>query len=431
MSIINIAAVGDCFINRNIPKGKEFYDLSNLIKKADVGFANFETTLCDINNRGIPAALSGGTWSQAHFNVLNDVKALGLNILSIANNHIMDYSSEGLHLTRKYLSEFSLMYAGAGNNLREAAAPTYYDTEAGRVSLIAATSTFHNFNRAGEQTPDICGRPGINPLRLDTVHQITKQEMSSLKKISLTTELNSNLAYAQQKGSFISDDPKEIFFFGDYDFQLGKEHRSINTLYQPDLDRIIKSIEEAKSQSDIVMVSLHSHEMLLNDPNTPPDFLQKFARLCIDKGANIFLGHGPHHVRGLEIYNGLPIFYGLGNFIFHNLSVDKLPWEMYEVLNLKHTDRVTDALNFLDGNGSKGYKKHSEYWSSILPWCQFENGKLKKLKIYPCTLGESDSRYALGTPSLSKDTKGLSQFINLSERLGSKFSKKATYLELI
>ena len=42
------------------------------------------------------------------------------------------------------------------------------------------------------------------------------------------------------------------------------------------------------------------------------------AHWAIDQGADLFAGHGPHFLRGIEIYKNRPIFYSLGNFIFQN-----------------------------------------------------------------------------------------------------------------
>ncbi len=44
-------------------------------------------------------------------------------------------------------------------------------------------------------------------------------------------------------------------------------------------------------------------------------FLETFSRRCVDAGADAVIGHGPHELRGIEIYHGAPIFYSLGNFL--------------------------------------------------------------------------------------------------------------------
>ncbi len=43
---------------------------------------------------------------------------------------------------------------------------------------------------------------------------------------------------------------------------------------------------------------------------------QEIAHSFIDQGADMIIGHHPHVVQGMEIYQNKPIFYSLGNFIF-------------------------------------------------------------------------------------------------------------------
>ena len=40
------------------------------------------------------------------------------------------------------------------------------------------------------------------------------------------------------------------------------------------------------------------------------------AHAAVDAGADVVMGHGPHVIQGIEVYNGKPIFYSLGNFFF-------------------------------------------------------------------------------------------------------------------
>ena len=68
---------------------------------------------------------------------------------------------------------------------------------------------------------------------------------------------------------------------------------------------ILKSIRTAKQLSDFVIVTIHAHEPG-NWSEQPADFLPKLAHAAIDAGADQFIGHGPHQVRGVEIYNGKP-----------------------------------------------------------------------------------------------------------------------------
>ena len=46
-------------------------------------------------------------------------------------------------------------------------------------------------------------------------------------------------------------------------------------------------------------------------------YMTEIARAAIDAGADVVVGHGPHHFLPVEVYCGKPIFYGLGSFSFH------------------------------------------------------------------------------------------------------------------
>lgn len=71
-------------------------------------------------------------------------------------------------------------------------------------------------------------------------------------------------------------------------------------------------ITSAKSVCDVLVVSVH-----WGDEYKPHTARQtKFARLAIDSGADIVVGHHPHVPQDVEIYNNKPIMYSLGNFIF-------------------------------------------------------------------------------------------------------------------
>jgi hypothetical protein len=71
-----------------------------------------------------------------------------------------------------------------GKNLAEARAPGYLDTPNGRIALVAATAAFRPWNQAGEQRPDLRGRPGINPLGFQTTYSVDAKAFEQLQRIS-------------------------------------------------------------------------------------------------------------------------------------------------------------------------------------------------------------------------------------------------------
>ena len=73
-----------------------------------------------------------------------------------------------------------------------------------------------------------------------------------------------------------------------------------------------KQISE-HNDSDMIVAYLHFGNEYSNSPNEDQ---VKIAHELIDYGADVVLGSHPHVTQGIEMYNGKPIFYSLGNFIF-------------------------------------------------------------------------------------------------------------------
>jgi poly-gamma-glutamate synthesis protein (capsule biosynthesis protein) len=107
---------------------------------------------------------------------VDELKWLGIDIVSTANNHCSDFGEGGVMTSLEYLDQFGMAHAGTGANLTEARAPGYLDTRKGRVALIAAADWGPRGSggqpwphpmgvMAGEQAPYSLGRPGCNLIR--------------------------------------------------------------------------------------------------------------------------------------------------------------------------------------------------------------------------------------------------------------------------
>ncbi len=86
-----------------------------------------------------------------------------------------------------------------------------------------------------------------------------------------------------------------------------------------DLSRTLRSIRNAKRYADFVVATAHIHQgqsvlEQMHLSTKPPAFYVDLAHQTIDVGADAFVGHGVQLLRGVEIYKGKPIFYGLGEF---------------------------------------------------------------------------------------------------------------------
>ena len=95
------------------------------------------------------------------------------------------------------------------------------------------------------------------------------------------------------------------------------------TIY--DAAQLVEEIRKAKESCDFVAVLVHWGI----ERNTFPEEYQKtLARQYIDAGADAVIGSHPHVLQGIEYYQGKPIFYSLGNFIFSNGAYESIVAEL-------------------------------------------------------------------------------------------------------
>ncbi|MEK7542154.1 MAG: CapA family protein [Patescibacteria group bacterium] len=93
---------------------------------------------------------------------------------------------------------------------------------------------------------------------------------------------------------------------------------------------VIQDIQNAKSQVDILVVSLHAGVEYAKEPD---EFQNAFAQDAIDAGADLIVGHHPHVVQPLEQYKQGWITYSLGNFVFdQDFSKETMAGAMLKVI---------------------------------------------------------------------------------------------------
>lgn len=107
-----------------------------------------------------------------------------------------------------------------------------------------------------------------------------------------------------------------------------------------DLVDIPRKILEAKGKADYVIVITHGGNELYDYPSPR---MQKTYRWFIELGADAVVNHHQHCISGYEVYDGKPIFYGLGNFCFDTISKCPSKWnEGYMVLLTLDENKAKD-----------------------------------------------------------------------------------------
>lgn len=384
---VTLALTGDSIIMQRLSPfiEPEFTGLMNLVRGADAAFTNLETLFHDYE--APPAHESGGTWMRTDPPILKELVWAGFDLVSRANNHAGDFGPLGSQITSRYVREAGLVEAGVGNSLAEAREARFLETPRARIALVSAASTFTPHSRAGNTRGDMPARPGLSPLRFTTTYVVTPERLADLRRVA-----------AELSGQ--PPPPGDSVNFGGRRYVAGATPGPRTEPNKNDVEEIARVVRSAATLADIVIVSLHGHEGGANR-SVPADFIPVFARAMVDAGADVFVGHGPHVLRGVEIYKGKPILYSLSNFIFQNETLLRMPADSYEQYTLGDEAQPADYLDARYDKDRRSFPADREYWDSVLATTRWEGSKFVELQLHPITLGYQASRADRGRPKLA------------------------------
>lgn len=146
---VNLLAVGDISLGRGVQQAADasplkaaypFAEIKNLTGNVDLAFANLESPLIspeDAKNPQTQGYQFPGRPSDAVA-----LKQAGFNLVTLANNHSLDYGTAGLQDTIQALQQAGVQYVGAGSNKAEAEATRYLTINNLKLAFIAATQAW-------------------------------------------------------------------------------------------------------------------------------------------------------------------------------------------------------------------------------------------------------------------------------------------------
>ncbi|MGY4257646.1 poly-gamma-glutamate capsule biosynthesis protein CapA/YwtB (metallophosphatase superfamily) [Bradyrhizobium sp. USDA 4516] len=389
-----LVAVGDLIVTRALTKSQdcEFGAVVDILHGADVTFGNMETNVFDIRSfKGSPQAEYGGAYHVSLPEVGPDLKAMGINIVSLANNHSFDWGVEGMRETSRALDRCGIVHAGAGENLAQAGAARFLETARGRVALVSSASTFTPLSRAADPAGEAPGRAGLNSLRLTRSIVVPREMLESLRQIrDALPGLRPD-----------RDDPDRLVLAGTA-YKAGDRACYSYEADQGDVAGILRNVRQGKQFADFCIVTNHGHEPG-NWSNEPPDYEQSFAHRLIDAGADAYIGHGPHQLRGIEIYKGKPIFYSLGNFIMDDLRTP-IGADMFAAQGKDprlDTDAEVTAAEMGGGYETDPGFSDPIFYESVVTVSRFEQNQLAELRLIPIELGHAKRLANRGVPRLT------------------------------
>jgi poly-gamma-glutamate synthesis protein (capsule biosynthesis protein) len=349
----------DTSIARQAPA---FRQVADLVRQADAAFANQEGASFDLTSyKGSIAAENGGGYPIHTLETMREIRAMGFNLLSRANNHSTDWGIEGMTATDQAVTAIGFTHSGTGQSLELARKPGILVTDKGNVALISTASTFPGMSPAGDPARGAGPRPGLNPLRVEPVTLVTRNEMQALRAIVLR---------GGYQGYDLPGTQAREVHLNDKLFRVAEKPGLTYDVSKKDRAALLASVATARNQAGLVLFSIHAHETLsgrYEDP-LPADFLPPLFHDAIDAGAAVVARHGPHSVQGIEIYKGKPIFYGLGHFFFD------LPKTLTIASEGPHTQTVT--LPDL-------------WWESAIATLRYKSGGLTEIRVYPLVIEEA------------------------------------------
>jgi poly-gamma-glutamate synthesis protein (capsule biosynthesis protein) len=328
---IIIGLTGDLLFDRDDP-ATAFEKVKSALDSVDILSGNFEMPCTDDPHM----APSGGTLSLPGASNLKAFGAAGFDVLSLANNHIIDGGHDAMLYDREQLNLQGIATSGAGKNLAEAREPAIVEAGGVKVAFLSYASVFPMGYEANTT------KPGLAPMR---GYNLYREAFDNYQGPGLAPRVES-----------IPD--------------------------QTDLDNLREDIANAHKRADIVVASFHWGDFM--KPFYLTDFETKIAHYCIDQGADMVVGHHHHTLRGMEWYKGKPIMYGLGHFIF-DAHTDKLvPPDLMKVLGNK-----TDDPNFYGFQVHEDWPLlalHPDARMTAMAWATVSEGKIDGIGFLPCRL---------------------------------------------
>ncbi len=393
-----MALAGECMIARpfSMHDDPEFLAVCDLLRSADAAYAHLEVNFGDFEDLDWPAR---GDWTASYMiaepELAGELAWAGIDMMSLAHNHSFDFGASGIDATIRACRHAGIVPAGTGRDLEEAREPAYFESRKGRMALISVSSGNKGHEWAGLPKATLRGRPGVNPLRVSMDFGIDVEAAAQLGRIVETLGIGSRAT----DGSIRLSLPADQSTSSRARFVPGDAFSIESSLHQGDLAGNLRSIGEAVAMADFVMVAHHFNIAEGKRGDEPPGFARAFARTALDAGADIYIGHGWHKTLGIEIHDGKPIFYGMGNFIAQSEFIRRVPYDSYEAFG--HDVERLPTLNPAVEPLHPGMDAAREvWWSSAVVSLAMDGSSVREIRLHPVEMGRNaDAEAAMLRPT--------------------------------
>lgn len=153
-----------------------FGNTTEVIRSVDYPIVNLECPIVEDEVKGISKA---GPHLKGRPYLVDALKQVGFQIVTLANNHFLDYGSEGAMKTFNELDQNKIQYVGAGRNLHEASCPLILEKEDMSIALLNACES--EFSIAGTSSP---GTAPIDMITLlEQIRELRKKNVNYIVAI--------------------------------------------------------------------------------------------------------------------------------------------------------------------------------------------------------------------------------------------------------
>ena len=187
---ITILAVGDMYLGGSAgaflkQRGYSylFEATKDIVANADIAVANLEAPATNHEEVFMEKEFVIKTRPEA----IDAIKAAGFDVVTLANNHIMDYGAIGLKDTIELLDKAKIRYTGAGNDLKHARRPAIVNVKGKKIAFLAYSKVFpEEFYAANESSGTA---PGFIEYVRDDIKNIKKSADIIIVSIHWSEEL--------------------------------------------------------------------------------------------------------------------------------------------------------------------------------------------------------------------------------------------------
>lgn len=294
-------------------------DIAPLFALADLASVNFESVIGTLSPED--AYTAKRFLLQSPPEAIAALDELSVDVATLGNNHINDWMDAGVMSTIRHLDAAGIAYPGGGTTAGDALQPAIIETGAGRIGVISMTTVTGDY--VNDSLPS-----ATDPVPAAVSPEDRWQYESRSFGFGVPGDANHIPVSDRRPGAMWAEFEilEDTVSVGDaVDVWLGISRtypelqdwvarRGHGGAAQFSRDAVGLSIEAARDAgADLVIVQLHGG---LQFAEVSSEYFRAAARVAVDAGADLVIGHHPHVLQGFEYYDDTLIAHSLGNFVF-------------------------------------------------------------------------------------------------------------------